>query len=88
MNNRRSKIEIIGKILDLSKKGAKKTELLYKGNFSYTQLSGYLTFLVNREILEVKIGKNNEQNSKLYHITEKGQKLLLNINKTLSCLQN
>ena len=87
MNNRRSKIEIIGKILDLSKKGAKKTELLYKGNFSYTQLSGYLTFLVNRNILEVKIGKDKEQNSKLYHITEKGQKLLLNIKKTLSHLQ-
>jgi predicted transcriptional regulator len=86
MNNRRSEFEIIGKILDLSKNGAKKTELLYKGNFSYTQLTGYLTFLVNKDILEERTVKDNGQTSRRYITTEKGQNLLRNINKTLSYL--
>jgi predicted transcriptional regulator len=86
VNNRRSEFEIIGKILDLSKNGAKKTEILYKGNFSYTQLSDYLTFLVKRDILEERIVKDNGQNSKRYKTTEKGHSLLRNINKTLSFL--
>ena len=37
--------EIISKILDLSKDGAKKTEILYQGNFSYMQLKSYLNML-------------------------------------------
>ena len=86
MNNRRSEFEIIGKILDLSKNGAKKTELLYKGNFSYTQLTGYLTFLVKKDILEERTVKDNGQTSRRYITTEKGQNLLRNINKTLSYL--
>ena len=86
MNNRRSEFEIIGKILDLSKNGAKKTEILYKGNFSYTQLTRYLTFLIKKDILVVKITKDDGYNSKSYKITKKGQDLLENINKTLSYL--
>lgn len=46
VNTRRSEIEIISKILDLSKSGAKKTEILYRGNLSYMQLQKYLPFLV------------------------------------------
>ena len=84
MENRRSEFEIIGKILDLSKNGAKKTEILYKGNFSYTQLTRYLTFLIKKDILVVKITKDDGYNSKSYKITKKGQDLLENINKTLS----
>jgi predicted transcriptional regulator len=84
VENRRSEFEIIGKILDLSKNGAKKTEILYKGNFSYTQLTRYLTFLIKKDILVVKITKDDGYNSKSYKITKKGQDLLENINKTLS----
>ena len=87
MNNRRSEFEIIGRILDISKEGAKKTEILYKGNFSYSQLTEYLTFLLNRKILEEKITKNKTNNGKYYIITQKGKDLLVNINKTLSFLE-
>ena len=87
MYNRRSEFEIIGTILDLSKNGAKKTEILYKGNFSHIQLTKYITFLVKRDVLEEKNIKYNEQNSKHYRITEKGKDLLGDINKTLSHLQ-
>jgi len=49
VNNRRSELDIISKILDLSKSGAKKTEILYQGNLSYTQLQSYLPFLLEKE---------------------------------------
>lgn len=35
-NKRRSEIQIIGEILDLSKNGAKKTEILYQNNMSFS----------------------------------------------------
>jgi predicted transcriptional regulator len=87
VNNRRSEFEIISKILDISKYGAKKTEILYKGNFSHTQLTSYLTFLINKDILEEKTKNENGQNCKYYIITEKGIDLLGDINKTLSHLK-
>ena len=87
MNNRRSELEIIGNIIDISKNGAKKTEILYKGNFSFSQLTGYLTFLLEREILEEKTTNNSANNNKYYISTKKGKDLLGSINKTLSYLQ-
>jgi len=48
VNNRRSEIDIIGEILNLSRDGAKKTEILYQGNLSYTQLQKYLPFLLKK----------------------------------------
>ncbi|HEC81433.1 MAG TPA: DUF4364 domain-containing protein, partial [Thermoplasmatales archaeon] len=38
VNTRRCEIEIIRDILSLATKGAKKTQILYKTNLSYTQL--------------------------------------------------
>ena len=84
VNNRRSEFDIINEILKLSKNGAKKTEILYQGNLSYVQLKNYLLFLIEKEILEEKIVKNGNGYSKIYHITEKGDNLLNDINKTLS----
>lgn len=88
MKNRRSEFEIISKILDISKYGAKKTEILYKGNFSHTQLTSYLTFLINKDILEEKTKNDIGQNTKYYIITEKGIEFLADINKTLSYLKD
>lgn len=88
MNNRRSEIEIIGTILNLSKNGAKITEILYKGNFSYSQLKEYMNFLLKKEILEEKTIQDSLSNNKYYISTKKGMDLLGNINKTLSYLQD
>ena len=84
VNNRRSEFEIIGKILDLSREGAKKTELLYQGNLSYVQLTSYLTFLVENNVLEELEIKNNGSSGKYYKLTSKGSDLLGDINKTLA----
>jgi len=87
LNNRRSRLEIINNILILSKNGAKKTEILYKGNFSYARLTAYLNYLINRDILEEKTINDNGSSYKYYIITQKGIDLLGNIDKTLSFLQ-
>jgi len=84
VNNRRCEFEIISTILDLSKNGAKKTEILYKGNFSHTRLKGYLTFLINKNFVEEKTIQDNGQSSNLYIITNRGKNLLIDINKALS----
>jgi predicted transcriptional regulator len=87
VNNRRSEFEIIGKLLDLSKDGAKKTELLYQANLSYTQLKSYLSFLIDKGIIEMVSVKNNGNNGTMYILTEKGVEFLTDINKTLSYIR-
>lgn len=87
VNNRRSELEIIDRILDVSKSGAKKTEILYYSNLSYMQLKSYLGFLMEKNILEEKEVKDNGNVYKLYKPTEKGfvfhndlKKVLLHLN--------
>ena len=87
VNNRRSELEIIGKILTLSADGAKPTEILYKGYLSYTQFKKYLPFLLERDIISENKISNSNGNSKIYKITQKGKEFLKDINKTLSYLK-
>ena len=86
VNNRRSEIEIMDVILRLSSSGAKKTELLYQGNLSYFQLQGYLSFLMEKEILEETEIKNNGSSTKCYRTTEKGLQFLQDVKKVLEHL--
>ena len=86
VNNRRSEIEIIGEILRLSSNGAKKTELLYQGNFSYAQLQSYLSYLIDRDILEENEVKNNGNLTKYYNTTEKGLLFLQDVKRVLAHL--
>ena len=86
VNNRRSELDIISKILDLSKSGAKKTEILYRGNLSYTQLQSYLPFLIEKDVLEERIVKNNGSSYRSYRITEKGLGLLQDIKRVYAHL--
>ena len=69
-------MEIIQNILELSIDGARKTKILYQGNLSYFQLSKYLTMLIEKEILEEKIVKDNGCSFNCYKITSKGNELL------------
>lgn len=86
VNNRRSELEIISKILDVSKEGAKKTEILYHSNLNYMQLKSYLRFLIEKDILEEKEVKDNGNTYKLYKPTEKGLVFHNDIKKVLSHL--
>ena len=85
-NNRRSGIEIIGEILTLSCRGARRTEILYQGNLSYTQLQSYLPYLVEKDILQENTIRDNGYPYKLYRITDKGLVLLEDINRVMGQL--
>ena len=86
-NKRRSEIQIIGEILDLSKNGAKKTEILYQNNMSFSQLQDYLSYLIGKDIIEEIIVTNkNGTVSKTFINTEKGNNLLEDINNVLDCV--
>ena len=83
-DTRRSEIEIIWEILRLSQEGARVTEILYQGNFSYQQLQNYLSLLLDKNILEEKIVKNdNGKFYSIYQATDKGSHLLDDITKLL-----
>ena len=87
VNRRRSELDIISEILRLSRNGAKKTEILYQGNLSYSQLQSYLVFLIEKEILEEQVVKKENGHFKIYKNTKKGENLLENIKQTLSYLE-
>ena len=83
-NKRRSEIQIINDILCLSKDGAKKTELLYKSNMSFSQLKNYLSCLLEKDLIEESMVLNgNGISAKIFINTEKGNDLLGDINKIM-----
>ena len=80
-NKRRSEIQIIETILDLTKNGAKKTEILYQSNTSFSQLQSYLSFLIEHNMIKENIQETEGKSSrKLYVTTDKGNSLLKDIN--------
>jgi predicted transcriptional regulator len=84
-NKRRSEIQIIGEILNISQTGARKTEILYKSNMSFTQLNSYLNFLINKNVLkEDMVPDENGSSIKIYKNTDRGNQLLGDINKILN----
>jgi len=85
--NRRSDIDIICGILKLSSNGARKTEILYQGNFSYTQLQSYLPYLIKRDVLEENIISENGMRYKLYKTTNKGLELIEDIENIMNKLK-
>ena len=87
VNVRRSELDIITKILKLSINGTKKTNIMYKGNLSYTQIQNYLPFLIEKQILEECLVEENDKNYINYKITQKGLDLLQSARKTLILLK-
>jgi len=65
---RRDKLYIIAEILDISKDGSLKTQIMYRANLSFTQLNDYLNFMLRISLLE-KVLENDKDT---YRATEKG----------------
>jgi len=79
--HKRSEAEIIRRILSLAQRETKKTHLMYRTNMSYSLFIDYLDFLLEKNLLEKKT--SNPSDATVYKITEKGKKVLENINSTL-----
>lgn len=70
--HRRDQVSIIAKMLEISKKGALKTQIMYQANLSYTLLNGYLDFLIKKELITQIVIHDKE----IYKITQKGMNYL------------
>jgi len=77
---KRSESEILAQILFAAEKDAKKTQLLYKANISYTHFIKYFNFLLEKSFIEAK---QVNPVGKIYQTTEKGEDFLNNINSVL-----
>jgi len=71
---RRGRLEIASSILKAAKKGARKTQIMYHANLSFTQSSEYINLLIKSGLLEAR-----RRNKKiLYKTTSKGIKFIKN----------
>jgi predicted transcriptional regulator len=66
----RNRVEIIGDILNIVRDGARKTQIMYKGNLSYKLLRNYLREVIGAGLVCVGDRAN------IYQLTEKGKMFL------------
>jgi predicted transcriptional regulator len=69
---RRDKLVIMAEIMDISRNGALKTQIMYKANLSFSQLNEYLKLLAHTSLLE-KFACNGKD---VYKATSKGMDFL------------
>ena len=65
---RRDRLCIIAEILEIAKEGSLKTQIMYKANLSFAQLSQYLKFMLKIKLIK----KVANQGKDVYISTEKG----------------
>ncbi|MEM2102121.1 MAG: winged helix-turn-helix domain-containing protein [Candidatus Bathyarchaeia archaeon] len=70
MSRYRNRIEIIADILNIVRDGARKTQIMYKGNLSYKLLTRYMGEVIGAGL--VCVGEKTS----IYRLTEKGENFL------------
>ena len=68
---KRSRGEIVAKILDICTEGANKTRIVYQANLNFRTVDPYLETLIKNDLIEVRPGKYT-----IYETTERGSNLL------------
>ena len=81
MGGRRSSIEIIAEILRQGESCVGKTRIMYNVNMSHSQLNKYIDLLVGGEFLRPIANKEIASGASQYHTTEKGNRLLRDIDR-------
>ncbi len=81
LDRRRTSLEIIADMLRLGEAG--KTEIMYSVNMSYFQLQKYLSFLLDRGLID-KVQLGNP--SVTYRVTRKGLEILRSIDGLMETL--
>lgn len=66
--NRRTRFEIMVDILTVARKGALKTQIVYRANLNYNRVDKYLSFLERNGLLE--------NHDAIYATTAKGEEFL------------
>jgi len=80
---RRDRLHIIAEILEISKNGSLKTQIMYKANLSFAQLNEYLNLLLDLELLK----ENADNERTMFKVTGKGVKYLQNYYKIKELLK-
>ena len=62
----------MAEILEISRNGTLKTQIMYKANLSFAQLNEYLRFMLKTQLL----GKFNANGKDVYGATKKGEDFL------------
>jgi predicted transcriptional regulator len=73
----RDKLFVIASILDATKDGALKTQVMYRATLSYTQLNDYLRFMLKLNLLEIV----SQDDKETYRATVKGMDFLQRYNE-------
>ena len=73
MGHRRSEVQILMDILNISLNGVKATHLMYRANLSYSTLRKYLFTALDKGLIS---NVRNSDGSVVYRTTEKGKLLL------------
>jgi predicted transcriptional regulator len=73
VTKRRDKLVIMAEIMDISRNGALKTQIMYKANLSFSQLKEYLTLLTSAKLL----AKTAHNGKEVYKSTPKGKDFLI-----------
>jgi len=72
LHKNRNELDIIACMLRISRKGATRTQLMYRANLSYKLLELYLNTLIAFSMVEIR----GESRRKSYHINQRGRQFL------------
>jgi predicted transcriptional regulator len=81
---RRDKLYIMAEILEISREGSLKTQIMYRANLSFTQLNDYLRFMLKISLLE-KVLMNDRD---IYRATVKGLDFLQRYNEITELIKS
>jgi len=73
VRKRRTEFEIIKEILEVARFGAKKTEIVYKTNLTFTRVNRYLKYLLEKGLIK--------KEDDYWKTTEKGLEFIVNFHR-------
>ncbi len=83
LRKRRSSFGILAEILEIAKRGAGKTNIMYSANLSFAQANNYLSFLLDRNLLKLF-----ETSRAAYKTTDKGLRYLRQYKEIIELLKH
>lgn len=83
-SKRRDKLGIIAEILDVAREGTLKTQIMYRANLSFVQLTEYLEYMLKTRLI-IKLEVNTKD---VYVTTKKGVDFLQKHSELIAFLKN
>jgi predicted transcriptional regulator len=67
-SKRRDKLIIMSEIIEITKKGTSKTQIMFRANLSFSQLNQYISLLIDTGLIEKRV----EEGRPVFQATTKG----------------